>query len=102
MPWRPKGRAQVNPQSPRAFGSCDRCGFLYNLVNLNWQYNYAGIGLINKRIKVCCICLDKPSEFLKTIILPADPVSVDQPRPEPYALDENAGAAPPTGFEVEQ
>lgn len=102
MAWRPKGRAQVNAESPRAFASCDRCGFNYNLVNLNWQYDYAGIGLINKRIKVCSICLDKPAEFLKTIILPADPVPVDQPRPEPYALDENAGAAPPTGFEVEQ
>lgn len=98
MPWRPHNKADLQS----AWATCDRCGCNTNLRKLQWQYQYAGIGLINIRLKVCNTCLDKPSEFLKTIILPADPVPVDQPRPEPYALDENAGAAPPTGFEVEQ
>lgn len=38
---------------------------------------------------MCDECLDNPQPQLKPIILPADPVPVANPRPEPYALDEN-------------
>ena len=88
MPWRPHARFRVDPSRPQAIGSCDRCGIAYNLVDLQYQFQWAGTDLINLGIKVCDICRDEPSPFLKTIIIPPDPVPVDQPRPEPYAFDE--------------
>lgn len=88
MPWRFQGRAQTDASNPRAHGSCDRCGFRWNLYQLQYQYQWAGTDLINLRIRVCPTCLDKPSEFLRTIIIPPDPVPAFDPRPEPFAFDE--------------
>lgn len=91
MPWRMHGRARVNPNSPAGFASCDRCGFLYNLVDLKWETQWFGNTLQKTWFRVCDICLDKPADFLKTIVVPADPVPLYQPRPEPYAADEAGG-----------
>jgi hypothetical protein len=82
------GRARTNPTSPRAFGVCDRCAIWYNRDNLAWQYDWAGAGLINKRILVCDTCMDTPQEQLRAIVVPADPVPIVNPRVEPYAWDE--------------
>lgn len=82
------GRARTNPTSPRAFGVCDRCAIWYNRDQLTWQYDWAGAGLINKRILVCHTCYDTPQEQLRAIVLPADPVPIVNPRVEPYAWDE--------------
>lgn len=60
----------------------------YNLHKLNYQYQYAGADLINLRIRVCDICMDVPSQFLRTIIIPPDPVPVFDSRPENYVFDE--------------
>lgn len=87
MPYRPHGRASVNPSSPRAWATCDRCGFNNNLEKLSWQYQWSGPQLRNTRILVCPTCLDKPAQFLKTIILPPDPVPVANARPENYDYD---------------
>lgn len=101
MAWRPHGRAQVNPVAPRAFGTCDRCGMLYNLNDLAWQHQWRGNKLMNIWLRVCTLtCLDNPSDFLRPIKLPADPVPVYQPRPEPYTADENAGSLADPSFEV--
>ena len=88
MSFRPHGRAQVDATRPRAFGVCDRCGFLYNLKDLKWQFDYAGIGLLNYRILVCSPCYDKPQDQKRPVILPPDPLPVANARIEPYELDE--------------
>jgi hypothetical protein len=49
---------------------------------------WAGTKLINLRILVAPDQWDKPQEQLKTIILPPDPVSILNARPEPYGTDE--------------
>ena len=85
---RPHGRASVSSRNPRAFGICDRCGFLYNHDRLQWQFDYAGSGLINKRILVCRPCLDTPQNQLRAIVLPADPVPIQNPRVQDYAAAE--------------
>ena len=85
---RPHGRASVSSSNPRAFGICDRCGFLYNHIRLQWQYDYAGAGLINKRILVCNDCNDTPQAQLRAIVLPADPVPIQNPRVQDYAAAE--------------
>lgn len=86
---RPHGRAKVSARNPRAFGICDRCGFLYNHVNLQWQYDWAGASLINKRILVCDECNDVPQSQLRAIVVPADPVPILNPRIQDYNTSES-------------
>lgn len=78
------GKARVSPSNPRAFAICDRCGFLYNHSDLKWQMDYAGAGLINKRILSCNSCLDVPQKQLKAIVLPADPMPIQNSRVQDY------------------
>lgn len=85
---RPHGRAQVSSRNPRAFGICDRCGFLYNHNQLSWQYDWAGASLINKRMLVCDTCNDVPQSQLRAIVVPQDPVPIQNPRIQDYATAE--------------
>lgn len=82
------GRASTSATNPRAFAVCDRCAIWYNHDQLKWQYDWAGASLINKRMLVCNTCYDVPQEQLRSIIIPADPVPIQNPRVEPYAWDE--------------
>ena len=86
---RPHGRAKVSSRNPRAFGICDRCGILYNHVNLQWQYDWAGANLINKRLLVCDDCNDVPQTQLRAIVVPADPTPILNPRVQDYATAES-------------
>lgn len=85
---RPHGRARVSARNPRAFAICDRCGFLTNHDRLQWQYDWAGASLINKRILVCNTCLDVPQQQLRAIVVPADPVPIQNPRIQDYVASE--------------
>lgn len=81
----------VNAGDPQAGGQCDRCGFWYPIRSLTWQMEYAGVGLWNKRILVCTTgnrCYDIPQEQLRTLILPPDPVAIQNAR-TPYYSFEN-------------
>lgn len=81
-------RARTNATAPEAWGTCDRSGFVANQRDLRWQYEYSGTQLINKRVLVAPDMLDIPNRQLGTIILPPDPVSIQNARPEPYPIDE--------------
>jgi hypothetical protein len=98
---RPHGRASVSSNNPRAFGICDRCGFLYNHNRLQWQFDYAGAGLINKRILVCNPCNDVPQAQLRAIVLPADPVPIMNPRVQDYqsASSSDVTVSAPTVYD---
>lgn len=71
------GRARL---SGGAYAICDRCGGGYNHSDLSWQMDFAGQGLINKRILVCHRCIDVPQNQLRAIVIPADPVPISNPR----------------------
>lgn len=88
MPTRPHGRAFVNPTSPRAFGVCDLCGFLYNHHRLRWRMDFAGPVLQNLRQLVCERCYDRPQEQKKPVFLPADPIPINNARPMDYTTAE--------------
>ena len=79
------GRARVSARSPSAAGVCDRCNFVYNHVDLRWQFDFRGASLMNTRVLVCRTCEDKPQEQLRTIVIPADPVPIMNPRVQDYA-----------------
>ena len=98
---RPHGRASVSSKNPRAFGICDRCGFLYNHDQLQWQFDYAGAGLINKRILVCSPCLDTPQNQLRAIVLPQDPTPIQNPRVQDYATAETTTLAVSQGAQTD-
>lgn len=86
---RPHGRASISQDKPRALAICQRCGFMYNRDNLQWQYQYGGMGLINLRILVCESCRDTPQIQLRTVLLPPDPVPISFPVPEVYTATDN-------------
>ena len=79
---------------PRPVGICDRCCFMYYLDDLTWQFQWSGTALVNQRILVCCKCLDKPSEFLKTVIIGPEPAPIPNARPTHYEF-QNQGGEPP-------
>ena len=78
------GRAITNPDSPRAFAVCDKCGFWYNHYKLKWQKEWQGTQLVNLGFLVCDTCLDVPNPQLKARLMPPDPVPIRNPRPEQY------------------
>lgn len=82
------GRARTNPRSPESHAICDRCGERLNHVDLSWQFDWAGAGLINKRLLVCNHCMDTPQQQLRSIVLPADPPVVMNARPEYFVEAE--------------
>ena len=85
---RPHGRAKVSTKNPQAFAICDSCGFLFNHYRLTWQFEWAGNKLINQRQLVCPRCNDIPNQQLRAIILPADPMPIQNPRVQNYAQAE--------------
>lgn len=74
------GRARTSSSNPQAHAICDRCGFRYNHINLRWQMDWAGASLINKQLLVCNSCYDKPQQQLRSIVIPADPMPIANPR----------------------
>ena len=83
-----QGRAKVSASSPRAAGVCDRCGFVYQHCDLNWQFDWRGATMQNIRILVCDTCMDEPQQQLRAIVVPADPVPVTQPRVQDFSVAE--------------
>lgn len=79
-----QGRARVSSRNPQAAGQCDRCGFVYSHSTLRFQMDWAGANLINKRILVCRSCEDRPQPQLRAIIIPADPMPIQNPRVPNY------------------
>ncbi len=78
------GRARISAKNPQAAAVCDRCGGVLNHVDLSWQFDWAGAGLINKRLLVCRSCTDTPQQQLRSIVLPADPPVIMNARPQDY------------------
>jgi hypothetical protein len=81
-------RARTSTRSPRCWGTDDRSGFIGNLEDFQWQYEWAGTKLINQHILCHPRYIDKPQEQLRTIKIPRDPDPIINARPEPYSVDE--------------
>lgn len=88
---RPHGRARVDAAYPQAFAVCDRCGFWYNHVDLNWQFEFSGRGLYNTRFLFCERCTDDPQPQLKSRRIKGDPRPILNARPEPFSIDNYSG-----------
>lgn len=89
-------RAPTSITQPEPVGVCDRCGFLYDLHRLVWQWDVRGLGLKNLRIRVCIDrCLDNPAWFLKPVVIGPDPIPPKDPRPPFWAQQESEGGTVP-------
>ena len=80
--------ARTDPTSPRGWATDDRSGFITNLENLQWQYEWRGLGLANTRVLTFGPYLDEPQRQLGSIVLPPDPPGLLNARPEAYPSDE--------------
>jgi len=80
--------AETDAASPRAWATCENCGFVWNLYKLKWGREWRGMRVENTRHLVCPICNDVPQRQLGALILPPDPVGVRDARPEQYTADE--------------
>ena len=81
-------RARVDPRAPAAWATDDKSGFVVNHRDMVWQRQWAGTQLINTRILTHPDFVDQPQPQLRTIILPPDPPSIMNARPEMYSIDE--------------
>lgn len=72
----------------RGWGTCDQCGFIWNLDNLGYEKQWAGKNLVRNGNRVCPTCIDPPAPFLRTLTLPPDPRPLKDARPENYQIDE--------------
>lgn len=89
MAYRPHPkRARTDPSWPEAWGTSDRSGFIGNLRNMQWQYQWQGTELVNQRLLVYPDELDTPQRQLGALILPPDPPPVLNARVEQYTIDE--------------
>lgn len=82
------GHARTNARAPSAFGRCDRCSFWYQRSALQNQAAWRGTSLQPLYIFVCSKCLDIPTEQIRAITLPADPIPIWQPRVEDFVSAE--------------
>jgi len=80
--------ARTNPRSPRAWSTCQRCGFIANLDDLDDQGQWRGLQIMSINLQVCYKCLDVPQRQLGAIILSPDPLPAPRALPEPYPVDE--------------
>ena len=89
MANRPHPRmARTNPRAPQGWGTCQRCGFIGNLVDFNDQHQWAGLRVISLNLQVCDRCTDELQRQLGSIVLPPDPEPLSRALPESYAIDE--------------
>ena len=70
---RPHGQARIDEENPEQTALCGRCSRLFNRSSLDWQWEWAGLTMLNKWVLVCESCMDVPAPFLRTVILPPDP-----------------------------
>lgn len=93
MGFRPHPKsASVDPDDlyDAAWSTSDSSGFLFNHRDLLFQFQWAGPQLVNLGYLVGPEEYDVPAEFLRTIVLPPDPIPTKNARIENYADDENS------------
>jgi hypothetical protein len=83
-----QGRARTSSKKPAAKGICDRCGFVYQFTQLQWQWEYRGPTTQNIRVLVCPPCLDRVQDNLRTIVLPMDPEPIINARVQDFERAE--------------
>lgn len=83
-------RVRVDPSNPVAAAVCDRCSKWRNRTDLVYQMQWAGQRLYSTGALVCVdTCYDKPTEQLRTYIMPPDPPPVLNARVPNFNYEES-------------
>lgn len=73
------------------------------MVDLTWQFQFAGPNLQNLRLLVCQQCNDVPQPQLKPRLLPPDPPPVLNARPQNYlAADIDQRYTEDEGYRIDE
>jgi hypothetical protein len=81
MSWYSPKYGSLNPNAPKPWGVCARCGFWVDLDAMQFQTIYGGAHLIRTNILVCPECFDEPNEQTRSYVIPPDPLPVRNARP---------------------
>lgn len=85
----PRGASKDPHQGPWA--TCDRCGFIYSMSRMQFQYDFVGgPEPQDLHLLVCNKCLDDLNFQQKFFVLPGDPQPFMNTRPEQYVADESS------------
>lgn len=88
-------KATIPSGAPKsAWGICDVCGELVDHDTLRFQKQWVGAELISLNYLACPTCYDIPFLPGKVILIPPDPVPIQNPRPPAWA--EQSGYTDPT------
>jgi hypothetical protein len=79
---------KTNPMSPRGWATDMRSGFICNAEDLIAQVEWRGLKLMPTGIRALERYIDKPQRQLGAIVISADPVGLQNARPEQYPIDE--------------
>ena len=89
MSHRPQPKYASKDAHRGPWSTCDDCGFINNLSDLQFQYAYnGGSSPINTGFLVCRRCIDPINEQFKLLIIPPDPPPIFNTRAENYTVDE--------------
>ena len=90
MSYRPSPKYASKSPGSGAWGTCDVCGFIWNLPSMTFQYEYRGGSTpVDTHVLKCPRCIDMINPQFRLLILPPDPPSLKNVRPENYAVDES-------------
>ena len=78
-------------KSPHGLAICDGCGFMVQHTELREKKDYRGgstpVGL---SLRVCASCDDVPQPYFGRLLLRADPIPLQNPRPDSQDAQTNA------------
>lgn len=91
MSYRPSPKYASKDAHRGAWTTCDRCGFISNQSDMQFQYDFLGGPTPqNTGYLYCPRCIDGLRFQNKLLIIPPDPPPIFNTRPEPYTVDETS------------
>lgn len=89
MTYRPYPKYASRDPHAGPLTTCSTCGFLWNGSDMVFQYDFrGGSSPINTQVLRCPRCVDDMSFQQKLLIIPPDPPTFYNVRPETYAVNE--------------
>lgn len=81
-------------KSPRGLAICDGCGFMVQHTELRQKKDYRGGSVpVGLSLRVCASCDDVPQPYFGRLLLRADPIPLQNPRPDSQDAQTNAQEA---------
>lgn len=83
----PHSQVDVSINNITGSAVCDRCVQRWNADKLQYQHDYAGFGVVNKRIKVCPRCVDDLNEQNRHLYIVDNYGVIDGSPPNDITID---------------